>query len=77
MIDFCNQLRWELYRMFARRRTYIGFGVFLGLEGLVLFLMTREGPQKWLGRFMERLAGGGGDEFMSALTISLIVVLWA
>ena len=38
---FFQQLYWELFRLFARRRTYIGFGVFLAVEILFYFLWTR------------------------------------
>ena len=31
---FFSQLGWELFRLFARKRTYIGFGVFLAVEML-------------------------------------------
>ena len=41
---FLRQLGWELFRLFARRRTYIGFGLFLAVEVLFYFLWTRERP---------------------------------
>ena len=38
MIQFLRQLGWELFRLFARRRTYIGFGLFLAVEVLFYIL---------------------------------------
>ena len=34
---FFSQLGWELFRLFARKRTYIGFGVFLAVEMLFFY----------------------------------------
>ena len=38
MILFFQQWRGELLKLFARRRTYIGFGAFVLLELLILWL---------------------------------------
>ena len=35
---FFLQLRGELWKLFARKRTYIGFGAFFVLEGVILIL---------------------------------------
>ncbi len=72
-MNFLRQLYWELFRMFARKRTYIGFGIFVALELLVVFLMSRDGPRKGMERYIER-AAGGIDEYFSALTLSVMVV---
>ena len=68
---FLSQLRSELKKMFARKRTYIGFGAFLFLEGLILFLIELNGG-KGIKRLIE-VAGGGVDYFFSATTIGFIV----
>ena len=72
-MNFLRQLYWELFRMFARKRTYIGFGIFVALELFIVIQMSREGPQKWLARYIER-AAGGFEEYFSALTLAGIVV---
>lgn len=72
-MTFLRQLYWELYRMFARRRTYIGFGIFIALELLVVFLMSLDGPRKGMERYIER-AAGGIEEYFSALTLGVMVV---
>ncbi len=70
---FFKQLGWELFRLFARRRTYIGFGVFLAVELLFFHLWTREKTQKDMAAFISRVAGGF-DEYFSALTIAFLIV---
>lgn len=75
MISFLQQLRWELYRMFARRRTYIGFGMFVLVELIFFFLWTRPKAQEGMQKFIERVAGGF-DEYFSALTIAFLMVFF-
>ena len=73
MIEFFRLLKWELFRMFARPRTYIGFAVFLVVEGLVLFLFTRPGVQRGMKSWIENVAGGF-DTYFSGLTLGFILV---
>ena len=75
MSQFLSQLGWELFRMFARKRTYIGFGIFLVVEILFLYFWTRPKTEKWLSGFVGRLAGDF-DEFFSAITLALFIVLF-
>ncbi len=73
MTLFFQQLRWELFRLFARRRTYIGFGIFLLVETLFYFLWTREKAEERMEVFIQRVAGGF-DEYFSALTLAFLIV---
>jgi len=70
---FLRQFGWELYRLFARRRTYIGFAVFLLVEILFYILWTRERAEARMATFIERVAGGF-DEYFSALTLAFLMV---
>jgi ABC-2 type transport system permease protein len=72
MILFFQQWRGELLKLFARRRTYIGFGAFVLLELLILWLIKVKG----LGPVQKAIVGSGEnmDYYFSALTVSLIVV---
>lgn len=72
---FFRQLGWELFRLFARRRTYIGFGVFLAVEVLFYILWTRERSEAQMAAFIERVAGGF-DEYFSALTLAFLIVVF-
>lgn len=73
MTAFFRLLKWELFRLFARRRTYIGFGVFLAVELLFLFFWTREKSESNMEKFINRVAGGF-DEYFSALTLAFLIV---
>ena len=72
---FFQQLYWELFRLFARRRTYIGFGVFLAVEILFYFLWTREKSEANMATFISSIAGGF-DEYFSALTLAFLIVVF-
>jgi len=71
---FYLQLRNELWKLFGKKRTYIGFGMFLATQILVsvLFKFTRA------SRPMARLLEGNGylaHQFISALTIATIMLV--
>ncbi|MCG8601622.1 MAG: ABC transporter permease subunit [Verrucomicrobiales bacterium] len=70
---FFRQLGWELYRLFARRRTYIGFGIFLLVEIVFYLIWTRGGGARQLERMIQNVAGGL-DEYLSGLTIAFLMV---
>ena len=71
---FFLQLRGELSKMFARKRTYIGFGAYFALEVLVLLLFQIPKVQRGFGRTIERF-GGLGEQYFSGLTLALIMVM--
>lgn len=61
----------ELLKLFARRRTYIGFGAFILLQ-VVIFLLVKR-----FGLPTQRLIAGSGenvDYYMSALTVASFVL---
>ena len=71
---FVLQLRNELWKLFGKKRTYIGFAAFLLTQNLVsvLFRFTRA------ARPMERLLEGNGylaAPFISALSIATIMLV--
>src|SRR5262245_33214295 len=70
---FFAQLKNELWKLFGKKRTYIGFGVFLVAQAGMM-LMFRYGPPQ---RDIARLLSTNGyvpDEFISALTASMIML---
>ena len=69
-----RQLRGELQKLFARKRTYIGFGAFLLLQALIIALFQLKRVQSTYRQFIER-AGGGFETYFSGLTLALIVVM--
>lgn len=71
---FFAQLKNELWKLFGKKRTYIGFGAFLLAQTAMLcaFKFTR-----WQSD-MERLLSGNGylaAEFISALTVAVVMIL--
>jgi len=71
---FLAQLKNELWKLFGKKRTYIGFGAFVLAQTamLLMFKYTR-----WQSHFEQLLSGNGylAAEYMSALTVALIM-LW-
>jgi ABC-2 type transport system permease protein len=70
---FFLQLRGELLKLFARKRTHLGFGVFLGVEILVLVLSQMPIGQRGLRRGIERF-GGVFEQYFSGLTLAMIML---
>ncbi len=74
MSIFLLQMRGELKKLFARKRTYIGFGAFLSVELSVLLLLRLPKVQQSLERLLER-AGYVAADYLSGLTLGLIITL--
>lgn len=66
---FFQQLRGELLKLFSRRRTYMGYAVFLLMEALLLFVFKLDGSQRQMRMLLER-NGFGFDNYYSSLTIT-------
>jgi ABC-2 type transport system permease protein len=75
MMLFFQQWRGELTKLFARRRTYIGFGVFVALEALILWLIQVKG----IGPVQRAIVGSGEsmDQYFSALTVAFLIFVMA
>jgi ABC-2 type transport system permease protein len=71
---FLAQLKNELWKLFGKKRTYIGFGAFV-LAQTVMLLMFKY--TRWQSDFERLLAGNGylAAEYLSALTVALCM-LW-
>lgn len=70
---FLLQLRGELQKMLARRRTFIGFGAFLALDIVLIWLLHRNKMKEW---FSSVIAGGGGafEFYYSATTLGFFIL---
>lgn len=73
---FLEQFRGELLKLFARKRTHIGFGAFLGVEILILFLLNLERVRRTISRVIED-AGYPAEAYLSGLTLAFLVLLWS
>ena len=72
---FLLQLRNELWKLFGKKRTYIGFGMFLLAQNGMLFLFHFS---KGWRKFYERNLMGNGyavEDYISALTVALIMLI--
>src|SRR4051812_7371771 len=70
---FIAHLKNELWKLFGKKRTYIGFGAFVFVQ-IVMLLMFRY--TRWQS-FAERVLSGNGylaSEYISALTVAVIMV---
>jgi ABC-2 type transport system permease protein len=74
MSMFLHQLGGELRKLFARKRTYIGFAAFLGVELVVLALLRLPKVQRNLERLLEG-AGYAACDYLSGLTLGLMITL--
>jgi ABC-2 type transport system permease protein len=74
MAMFYHHLRNELWKLFGKKRTYIGFGMFLVAQNamLVTFRFTH-----WQTRMEALLEGNGylAQEYVSALTVAVIMLI--
>jgi ABC-2 type transport system permease protein len=73
--SFTRQLRGELWKLFARKRTHLGFGVFLTVEIVILILFQLPKVQRSWRALLER-AGYGFDEYFSGITLAFQIVVW-
>ncbi|MGA9450903.1 MAG: ABC transporter permease subunit [Verrucomicrobiia bacterium] len=71
---FLAQLKNELWKLFGKKRTYIGFGAFVLAQTAMLLMFKYT---HWQSQFERLLAGNGylASEYISALTVAL-VMLW-
>lgn len=64
----------ELFRMFARKRTYIGFGALIAVDLLIIFLLHITGAQE---KFVARLDSLGvlANSYFGGLTVGFMFVM--
>lgn len=72
-MNFLRQLLGELRKLFARRRTYIGYVVFLVMEALILFVFKLDGSKRAMRDLVER-NGFGFNDYYSSLTVTYWVM---
>jgi ABC-2 type transport system permease protein len=71
---FFLHLRNELWKLFGKKRTYIGFGAFVIAQNAILLLFHFS---RWQRGFENLLAGNGyvAREYISALTVAVLLLL--
>lgn len=73
---FLQQLRGELRKLFARPRTWMGYGAFIAMEALILFVFKLKGGQDFMRRRMETNGLEFGT-FYSSLTITFMIMIFS
>ena len=70
---FFAQLKNELWKLFGKKRTYIGFGAFLVVQTVMLLLFKYT---RWQGQIERLLAGNGylAENYISALTVAMVML---
>jgi ABC-2 type transport system permease protein len=71
---FLLQLRGELWKLFARKRTHLGFAAFFSLEVVILLLFQLPGVRRTYRQLLEN-SGYGFDQYFSGITLAFMVVL--
>jgi ABC-2 type transport system permease protein len=72
---FFRQLRGELWKLFARKRTYIGFGAYLLIEVLILSILQLPSMRGWFKHMVEA-QGYLSAHYNSGLTLGFAIVSW-
>lgn len=73
MILFFRQWQGELLKLFAKRRTFIGFGAFLLLETALLIVFRLKGFERIFERLISR-QGQAFEHYYSALTLAQMIL---
>lgn len=71
---FFTQFRAELYKMLARKRTFLGFGAFLVLEIVIFWVLHIDGVENGFRRMIQR-QGESFETYFSALTLGFVVLM--
>jgi len=71
---FFQQLRGELRKLFARPRTWMGYGAFLAMEVLILTIYKLESGANYMRGNIER-NGLEFSTYYSSLTITFMIML--
>lgn len=71
---FWHQLRNELWKLFGKKRTYIGFGAFLIAQNAMLLAFRFSDWQSGTARLLE---GNGylAEQYISALTVAVVMLI--
>jgi len=70
---FRRQLRHELVKLFARKRTYIGFGAFVALQVLILVLLQLPKAKQAFNRLLTT-NGYLPEDYYAGLTLAMLII---
>jgi ABC-2 type transport system permease protein len=72
---FLLQLRHELWKLFGKKRTYLGFGMFLLAQGVILLVFRYSRASRNMGDVLDN-NGYNAADFLSPLTAAAFANLW-
>lgn len=72
---FLLQLRHELWKLFGKKRTYLGFGMFLLAQAVILLVFRFSRASRGMGDVLEN-NGYDVADFLSPLTAAAFTNLW-
>ncbi|MFN0125818.1 MAG: ABC transporter permease [Verrucomicrobiales bacterium] len=75
MTLFLRQLWGEIVKMSARKRTYVGFAAFLGLEAGLVWILNTPQARRHFQRLIES-SGFDFGEYWSMLTLAVLIISW-
>lgn len=73
---FFIQLRNECSKLFSRKRTYLGFGVFIFLDLLFLWLLKQPLPMSWIEGLMKN-NGFRMEDYTGGLTTAALTMVFS
>lgn len=73
---FLQQLRGELRKLFARPRTWMGYGAFITMEAVILIVFKLERTQRYMRHMLEQNGLEFGS-YYSSLTITFSIMLFS
>lgn len=71
-----TQFGHELYKLFARKRTYIGFGAFVLLQSAILALLQHPRAQGEVAELLE-MNGLAFEEHYQGLTLAIVIIAFS
>ncbi|MBB6428536.1 ABC transporter permease subunit [Algisphaera agarilytica] len=71
-----RQFNDELFKLFARKRTYIGFGAFVVLQVMILALLQHPRAKASIAELLEQNGLGFDDHYMG-LTLAIVVIAFS
>jgi len=72
---FLRQLHHELWKLFGKKRTYIGFGMFVLAQGVILLVFRYSRASRGMGDLLEN-NGYNFADFLSPLTAAAFTNFW-
>lgn len=75
MTLWLHQFKFEWIRLFAKKRTYLGFGAFLAVEVTILLMLRLPSVQRGVRRLIEE-NGFVFEDYFSGTTLAVVMILW-